>query len=101
MSHIKWFEMSDGRVQGEHPAGFTVIKPSIDAETVPLFCPVCEMTMTTADDSQSYRKYECCRPCACRWAEWKTEWSDGWRPSSQEIQEDLARRHARPFTIRF
>lgn len=100
MSDIKWFEMSDGRIQMEHPDGFVVIKPSLDIKTVPLFCPVCEMSMLTADDSQAYRKYGCCEPCARKWAEWNTEWEDGWRPSPEEIEKELARRHARPFVIR-
>ena len=91
--------MADGRVQMEHSGGFIIIKPSIDATTIPLFCPVCEMTMLTANDSQSFRNYECCAPCAIRWAEWHDGWKDGWRPSSSEIAEDLEQRHARPVVI--
>jgi hypothetical protein len=40
-----------------------VIRPSDAATVVPLFCPLCEVSMKTADDSIAYRKAQCCEKC--------------------------------------
>jgi hypothetical protein len=40
-----------------------VIRPSDAATVVPLFCPLCGVSMKTTDDSISYRKVGCCEKC--------------------------------------
>jgi hypothetical protein len=45
-----------------------VIRPSDVATVVPLFCPLCGVSMKTSDDSIAYRKAQCCDKCflACK-----------------------------------
>ena len=42
--------------------------------------------MRSRNDEEHYRKYNCCDVCAITWA-YKNhdKWSDGWRPSRDEV----------------
>lgn len=57
---------------------------------VPLFCPVCKMVMSSNDDYIYYKKYTACSACSITYAESnRQKWKDGWRPTKQEIKNDI------------
>ena len=93
--NMEWYELSDGRLCKDHPSGFKVIKPA-DNEVVPLLCPVCEFPMLSVHDNRSYRVSECCEACSLKWVDLnKEDWANGWRPSENQIKQEVARRRAR------
>jgi hypothetical protein len=66
-----------------------VIRPKTYKLVVPLFCPICEFPLTTADDASTFREHSCCYKCDLYWRRsYITRWEDksindglGWRPS--------------------
>lgn len=59
----------------------------------PLFCPVCETSMVGKNDTSYYRLFECCEDCGLDWAErHRSEWMNGWRPSTELVIEQLDKR---------
>ena len=72
------------------------------AGSVPLFCPVCEFVMNSADDIDSYSKYFCCFECEMKWAQSRSDmWNSGWRPEKKEIDEERAKRLQIPPSFQF
>lgn len=77
---MSWKKISKNRVQYEAD-GFLIIKPEDGNSPIPLFCPVCENSMRTAQDAQYYRKWGACFECGTMYAEPNREkWLQGWRP---------------------
>ena len=69
---------------------------------MPLLCPVCGVSMLAADDTHVYLKYSCCSLCALRWVDVRRdEWCSGWRPSQEDVAQELARRRIRAKRINF
>lgn len=68
---------------------FFIIKNECETQPhTPLICPVCEYVMRTKEDEQSYRNFSCCENCELIWARPnQKKWSEGWRPSTLELQE--------------
>jgi|TARA_R110001583_G_scaffold27302_2_gene97706 hypothetical protein len=63
------------------------ICPDKDMLKVPLFCPVCNFVMNSADDTECFESSMCCNTCFVKWAESrKKDWNSGWRPTVQEIK---------------
>ena len=83
---MEWKSYLNDRLIAEHKDGFFVIKPNKLEESMPIFCPVCEFIMRSSMDEDSYRKFSCCDSCSTTWAyPNKKKWSEGWRPSSDEV----------------
>lgn len=60
---------------------------------IPLFCDVCEISLNYYQDADFYRKFQCCRNCAMKWAEADREnWQKGWRPNKEEIDKYISDR---------
>jgi len=78
-----------------HPDGF-YIKSDDKIETIPLDCPVCELSMRDQQDIFAYRNFKCCTECKVTWAEPNyRKWASGWRPPAEKIskyREDLLSR---------
>lgn len=54
--------------------------------TVPLFCPLCEIMMSRFSDIEFYNSWQACSSCSTKWAEPNRElWKSGWRPDLKEI----------------
>lgn len=69
----------------------TIINPEDESRRVPFFCPVCDLSMRTSSDYDSYRVFGCCADCRRDFVEPnRKEWERGWRPSADEIRERLA-----------
>lgn len=70
---------------------------------IPLFCPVCDMLMSSSDDALMFERYECCEACGMRWAEPNADrWlKEGWRPSSSELMHETERRRGYPISVSF
>jgi hypothetical protein len=67
---------------------------------IPLFCPLCKFCMRTYDDRTSYETKECCYKCALTFADSRLEqWKDGWRPTTEEIQEEVDKRLSIPVSV--
>jgi hydrogenase maturation factor HypF (carbamoyltransferase family) len=59
-------------------------------EGIPLFCPVCDVSMTDKDDDAYFRTLSCCKNCGMTWAEVNREkWLSGWRPAVDLVQQEL------------
>jgi hypothetical protein len=77
-----------------------VIVPTGNQSHVPLDCPVCKIIMRDADDSRLFREFQCCSWCASRWAEsHRDEWTEGWRPSQEDVDLEIARRQSSPIRL--
>ncbi len=73
-----------------------------DLEESPSFCPVCNFVMSSHDDFEYFEKFSCCSFCAMKFAQSrKKEWSEGWRPEKQEIEDfkNSLRLQSPPFTL--
>ena len=59
----------------------------------PLDCPICEFLIKGLEDIYMLDKFGCCQECAFTWAQpRRKEWEEGWRPSSQQINDNNTRR---------
>lgn len=76
-----------------HDSGFVVIFDK-NEEVPPLTCDVCDYFMLKDTDYLAWQEYKCCHECAQVWAEGpnKKKWKEGWRPSSEVIEEEVKRR---------
>jgi hypothetical protein len=85
-----------------HQSGhFYVIKNKNAQQLIPLFCTICSFPLLSHDDFMSQREYSCCLKCNMRWVEPdKNRWLDGWRPSKEQINEELKRINKRPERVR-
>jgi hypothetical protein len=93
MRDLSWKSYHNGRLIAEHPDGFFVIIPADRTDTVPIFCSICEFALMSIYDEETYRKLECCDKCAAKWAYPKmSEWKSGWRPSAEDIQQEIKAR---------
>jgi hypothetical protein len=84
---MEWKDISKERIQREAD-GFFVIKPKNVKESIPLFCPVCNVAMRNSLDVQYYRKWGACYECGTMHAELNREkWQAGWRPELSKPNE--------------
>lgn len=80
-----WEKISNNRMQKEKK-GYFLIKPEMEVESVPLFCPVCDKKMKNLQDCLTYKKYQACHYCTTMYAEVDPKrWKEGWRPDLSEI----------------
>ena len=71
-------------------------------DKMPLFCPVCKCRFANHDDELSFKKFECCAPCADQWAySNKDKWSSGWRPPPEQVELFVEKRNFSAQEIRF
>lgn len=81
-----WKAYTRGREIAEHPSGFYIIRPEIEENGRPIFCPVCDYIMNSHYDEESWSKFECCDDCANSWVYGSVDrWKSGWRPTKKEI----------------
>ena len=85
--------------------GVLVVRPNDKDNVIPLFCPVCEFSMQTADDFLSYKEVSCCFKCKVHLAaQCVDEWKAGKRPdkNSEEYKKyiDFRKQTFKPI-IRF
>jgi|1_EtaG_2_1085319.scaffolds.fasta_scaffold00061_66 hypothetical protein len=77
-------ESSSGK-KYEYRDKFVIITEDREEKSY-LFCPVCQITMNTADDYSYIRRFKCCSECGMKWAEpMREKWLSGWRPSDEEV----------------
>ena len=83
-------------------SGFSIVKPRNMSKTVPLFCPVCTISMSGPTDTSYYERFECCAACGMQWADLNQEaWRSGWRPEKSEIKKEFDRRASTPVSFSF
>ena len=76
------------RLIEEHPDGFVIIVPVGAEPPIPLACTLCDHVMRSRDDENSHYEFGCCDRCARLWAHPRRQaWSDGWRPSEEQVKE--------------
>ena len=57
------------------------------------FCSVCTAILSSKDDFDVSKTYECCYDCYLTFAESrKKEWENGWRPDKTKIKEYIYNR---------
>jgi len=87
----EWKPYTNNRLLYEHPDGFYVIKEKGDLKKSQLFCPICDVVMTTVYDDDAYKKFECCDACSNFFVYPNLEkWKNGWRPSKEDVMSKLA-----------
>jgi len=83
----EWQKYTKSRRIRKHTSDFYVIVPDVTEDSHPLFCLVCDRIMRTKLDDEAHEKFKCCDSCATYWAyPNKSEWLNGWRPSSEEVK---------------
>ena len=61
----------------------------------PLFCPVCDVTMTAKDDDSYFKLFNCCKECGMKWAEVnRAGWLNGWRPDKDSVHNEINHRRS-------
>ena len=76
---------------------YVVVTPLDSPAPVPLDCPVCGFLMRDQMDIISYNEFTCCDACSLKWAQpRRKDWCNGWRPSHQEIHEEVLIRGSKP-----
>lgn len=95
-----WQPYFGDRLKLDHPHGFVVIKPLETSEPIPFECPVCHMLMHSSDDTEYFRQKSCCSKCGMKWADPNLpKWREGWRPSVDEVNDDVALRQQVPVVL--
>jgi len=95
-SQNSWSELDQDRLISRKKYNIVLVKPKQVRFHMPLFCPVCNIVMDASADSFTYDKFECCEPCANKWAFINSDtWNDGWRPSGEEIAHAVSERKPR------
>jgi hypothetical protein len=86
----------------EFEEGFVLIQDE-NLEASALSCPVCDYFIDNDQHAQYYSQYNCCFDCAVKWAEGlnKDKWKKGWRPSTEEIEEEKIFRRKMITPLRF
>lgn len=68
---------------------------------IPLFCPVCDLMMRTAEDAAAHRESKCCAACARKWRDSnRSRWASGWRPTTKEVSEEVSARRIVPISLK-
>jgi hypothetical protein len=67
---------------------YSLVMPKADIAVIPLECPVCEILMSSLEDTLAYQEYNCCRGCELMWVyPNKTRWLTGWRPPVEQLKQ--------------
>lgn len=79
---LAWRDYVGDRKIAEDPSGFFVIVPNNFKGKYPLFCPVCDCSMSTSDDLKAYDDVKSCDHCKEKWYyPHREKWDAGWRPT--------------------
>mgnify|MGYP007071561723 FL=1 len=98
----EWQEYFNDRMIRVSKHGYYVILPQKSTPPVPVNCNVCDLLLRDNDDVEFHRTKNCCRSCALKWADQNLErWYSGWRPTQQEIKEEVQKRQKIPSFIKF
>jgi hypothetical protein len=58
-----------------------------------IFCEVCELSFSSPEDSDEYKRFGCCSSCANAWAySHREKWIAGWRPSPEQVKTNVQKR---------
>lgn len=53
---------------------------------VPMFCPVCDVIMKGSRSNRTFYDFGCCMDCHIEFVEGREQrWTDGWRPTSEQV----------------
>jgi hypothetical protein len=64
------------------------------------FCGICDSILTTSLDIIASDEYDCCERCRIKWVEPRKEaYKEGWRPSEDEVLEEIKKRKALPLSF--
>tara|TARA_R110001583_G_scaffold7985_13_gene38977 strand:+ start:17488 stop:17739 length:252 start_codon:yes stop_codon:yes gene_type:complete len=73
-----------------------IIKPK-NFKKGQISCGICDFILTNSLDIISSDVYDCCEQCRIKWVESrKREYKAGWRPSDEDILEEIKKRKALP-----
>lgn len=62
-----------------------------------LFCEICKAVLKNALDFDSSDSFGCCEMCRLKWVEPRVkEYMSGWRPSREDINEEIGKRNSLP-----
>jgi hypothetical protein len=57
-----------------------------ESKKIGLFCKVCDYLLSSAQDIEASRQYNCCNDCYITFAESREEeWKNGWRPYDETL----------------
>ena len=98
MTELRWRPYLRNRLIADHPNGFVIITPDETNTCVPLSCDICVHVMKSRDDESAWHEFGCCHRCAMLWAHPRRQkWSEGWRPSPEQVAE--AEENRLPLTV--
>lgn len=67
---------------------------------IPMFCPICAFALRTYEDRNYYESKKCCYKCGLTFADSREEeWKSGWRPSENDVKEEVTKRLSVPVSI--
>jgi len=74
----------------------TIVKPK-NFNKGRVSCGICDFILVNSLDIISSDEYGCCEKCRIRWVESRRdEYKMGWRPSDEEVAEEIKKRKALP-----
>ena len=91
LKDLMWKPYVGDRKIAESVHGFSVIVPKdFEYSGISVFCDVCDCLMTSIYDEDAVKKFGCCDKCSSKWAYPNaTKWSEGWRPSDKDVQDEV------------
>lgn len=99
-----WVSCDDNREISFITSSITAVRPKLTEENTPLFCPICDWSMTTIDDFLSFKEFACCSWCEFKFARLasnKQNWLAGLgQPTVETLNNALAERMPPSFTIK-
>jgi len=96
MDNIRWKKL-DGYREIASVSSITVIRPIGDNDKLDLSCHVCHTMLRGIEDSEELLRLGACRQCTDRWAYINYDkWIAGWRPSIEQVGEELKERKNTP-----
>lgn len=90
-----WSTYPGGRKSVEFEDRIVIVPAGFDGSNagMGIFCNVCNLSFTSPEDSEEYKRFGCCSPCANTWAySHKEIWMDGWRPTAEQIKTSVQKR---------
>lgn len=79
-----------------------IVVGSKSEDSVPVFCPICDIMMRTADDAAAFSSASCCHTCKLKFVDPdRVRWMSGRRPTSDEVELEIAIRRKLPVGIEF
>lgn len=102
VSNDSWISLDEKRIYKIINGNVYVIKQRDEPDPAPLFCDICSSPIMTMNDISTENEYGCCESCALKWVDIDRErWLSGWRPSAEDVNNEMIKKYSRGLKLPF